>query len=48
MTKADCFSKGCPFIIKKTDVKSLQSYYVCGVLNRIIKSVRVCPKNVLA
>lgn len=45
MTKAECFSKGCPFIIKKRDKIATQTYYICGKCGKIIRAVKICPNQ---
>lgn len=45
MTKAECFTMGCPFIIKKRDKITLMPYYVCGKKGVDVKQVHNCEEK---
>lgn len=52
MTKAECFSKGCPFILKKRETYFSNKYgisacyqYICAKCNQAVRLVKKCPKD---
>ena len=47
MTKAECISRGCPMLVKKTDKVTMLPYWVCGVTNQEIKKVHNCVNKKL-
>lgn len=42
MRKSECMSKGCPYLAKKTDRKTLEAKYVCKRTMTDISKVRDC------
>lgn len=42
MTKAECISRGCPMLVKKTDRVTFMPYWVCSVTGKDVKKMTNC------